>query len=74
MFIHGFKESGKRGSAAVIANAYATRDDHNLIILDWENEASGDYFINGVPNSVTVSAKQVISKDINFVCITFNSI
>lgn len=56
LFIHGFKESGKRGSAAVVAEAYATRNDHNVIILDWEHEASGNYFINAVPNSVTVGS------------------
>lgn len=58
LFIHGFKESGTKGSAAVIADAYVTRTDHNLIILDWEREASVSYYFYAVQNSVKVSEKK----------------
>lgn len=55
LFIHGYVESGTTDSSLVIADAYLTRSDHNLIVLDWHEEASGNYFIHAVPNAVKVS-------------------
>lgn len=52
--MHGYLESPESDSVRLIVNAYYTRNEHNLIVLDWSDAASGDYFINAVPNAITV--------------------
>lgn len=54
LYIHGFQESPESESVHLFVDAYNRRDEHNLIVLDWSDGASGDYLTNAVPNSVTV--------------------
>lgn len=54
LYIHGYLESPESDSVNTIVNAYYTRNEHNLIVLDWSDAAYGDYFIAAVPNSITV--------------------
>lgn len=54
-YIHGYNESPESDSVRLIVDAYNERDEHNLIVLDWSDAASGDYFSNAVPNAVSVN-------------------
>lgn len=54
LYIHGYLESTESDSVRSIVNAYHTRKEHNLIVLDWSDASSGDYFIYAVPNSISV--------------------
>lgn len=54
LYIHGYLESVESETVRLIVNAYQIRNEHNLIIVDWSDAASGDYFLNAVPNSMTV--------------------
>ncbi|CRL04727.1 CLUMA_CG017787, isoform A [Clunio marinus] len=52
IYIHGFIETMANESIKVIVDAYQTRGDHNIIILDWGELADGNYLLDAVPNSV----------------------
>lgn len=54
-YMHGYLESVGSDNVRLIVNAYHARKNHNLIVVDWSDAASGDYFINAVPNSITVA-------------------
>lgn len=55
LYMHGYLESPESDSVRLIVNAYHTRKEHNLIVLDWSDSVSGDYFISAVPNAITVT-------------------
>lgn len=57
LYIHGYKESAVGESVQSIVAAYNSRNDHNLIVLDWSEGASGEYFKNAVPNCASVNQK-----------------
>lgn len=54
LYIHGYRESAEDDTVQSIVAAYNSRNDHNLIVLDWSDGASGDYFKQAVPNCVSV--------------------
>lgn len=54
LYIHGYNENMGSDSIHRIVNAYLIRKEHNIIVLDWSDAASGNYFINAVPNALTV--------------------
>lgn len=54
LYMHGYAESMGSDSVHRIVNAYLLRKEHNIIALDWNDAASGNYFINAVPNAITV--------------------
>lgn len=62
LYIHGYLESAESDSVRLIVNAYHTRNEHNLIVLDWGDAAYGDYFITAVPNSIMVSSAVISIK------------
>lgn len=39
----------------MMIDAYGTRNDHNLIILNWQ-EAGGNYLEEAVPNAISASS------------------
>lgn len=42
-------------SVAIIVNAYLTRRDHNILVLDWSTFRQDDYFEFVIPNMKKVS-------------------
>lgn len=54
LYIHGHSEGSNHESVRVVVDAYLQRNDHNVLVLDWTELASGNYLIDSVPN-----AKQV---------------
>lgn len=54
LYLHGYAESMASDSVHRIVNAYILRKEHNIIILDWSDAASGNYFVSAVPNAITV--------------------
>lgn len=52
LFIHGMKESITIGSSPAIITAYGTRNDHNLIILNWSRIAGAGF--SGIPKLIKV--------------------
>lgn len=55
LYIHGYNENMGSDTIHRIVNAFLTRKEHNIIVLDWSDAASGNYFINAVPNALTVN-------------------
>lgn len=54
LYVHGYQESAQADSVQLIVAAYNSRNDHNLIVLDWSKGASGEYFKQAVPNCASV--------------------
>lgn len=64
LYIHGYLEHLECESIQVIVEAYLKRQDHNILVLDWAENASGSYLIEAVPRSqrlATYVAKSLIS-------------
>ncbi|CAO1383460.1 unnamed protein product [Diamesa tonsa] len=55
VYLHGFLETMEVESISVIANAYLTRNDHNILILDWGELADGSYLLEALPNALKLS-------------------
>lgn len=55
LYIHGYKQTLNADDIHAIVDAYNTRNEQNLIVYDWSQEAGGDYLINAIPNAVAVS-------------------
>lgn len=36
----------------VIVDAYQARDDHNLIMINWNELADGSYVLDAIPNAI----------------------
>lgn len=51
LYIHGYLENPEVESIHVIVDAYLTRDDCNIIILDWGLLADGNYMLDAVVNA-----------------------
>lgn len=58
LYIHGYRESAEADTVQSIVAAYNNRNDHNLIVLDWSDGASGEYFQHAVPNCASVKKKK----------------
>lgn len=58
LYIHGYRETVVSNSVQRIINAYLSRNDHNIIVLDWSHAASGNYFTSAVPNAMKVIEKK----------------
>lgn len=58
LYMHGYLESAESDSVRLIVNAFHARNEHNLIVLDWSDASYGDYFINAVPNAISVTNMQ----------------
>lgn len=52
LYIHGMFESVGIGSTPLIIEAYGTRNDHNLLVLNWGNIA--EQALVGVPELIEV--------------------
>ncbi|XP_063698362.1 phospholipase A1 isoform X2 [Culicoides brevitarsis] len=50
LYFHGFVEKMTDEHIYVIADAYQTRNDHNLIMVNWQEMADGSYLLDAVPN------------------------
>ncbi|CAD7079409.1 unnamed protein product [Hermetia illucens] len=48
IYIHGYLESPDVESVKVIVDAYLQRNDHNIIILDWTEDAAGSYLLSAI--------------------------
>lgn len=57
LYFHGFMETKEVESIQVIANAYLSRKDHNIIILDWGELADGSYLFDALPNAIKVKVQ-----------------
>lgn len=55
LYIHGYADESKHESVRAIVDAYLQRADHNVLVLDWSELASGNYLIDAVPNAKQVN-------------------
>lgn len=51
LYIHGYLENSEVESIHVIVDAYLSRDDYNIVILDWGELADGNYMLDAVVNA-----------------------
>ena len=54
LYLHGFLEKLEDENQHLIVDSYLKRNDHNVILLDWEVLASGNYVTDVVPNAIRV--------------------
>lgn len=50
LYLHGYVEAPSHQSVHVIVEAYQMRDDYNILVLDWNELADGNFFVDAVPN------------------------
>lgn len=55
LYIHGYKQLIDDDNIRTIVAAYQTRNDYNILVLDWISIANGDYLFNALPDTVAVS-------------------
>ncbi|KAG5669189.1 hypothetical protein PVAND_017083 [Polypedilum vanderplanki] len=55
LYLHGYSENMGSESIQLIVNSYLTRNDHNIIVLDWSKLAKGTYMTAAVPNAMKLS-------------------
>jgi len=51
-YFHGYVEKMTDEHIELIADAYQSRNDHNLIMVDWNDMAEGSYLLDALPNAV----------------------
>ncbi|CAD7079410.1 unnamed protein product [Hermetia illucens] len=51
MYMHGYTEGSEVQSVHVSIEAFLKRREHNIILLEWSELASGNYFVDAVPNA-----------------------
>lgn len=51
MYMHGYTEGSEVQSVHVSIEAFLKRGEHNIILLEWSELASGNYFVDAVPNA-----------------------
>lgn len=54
LYFHGFKEKLEDENQHLIVDSYLKRNDHNMLLVDWEQLAAGNYVINAIPNALRV--------------------
>lgn len=52
LYFHGYIEHMTDEHIEVIVDAYLTRGDHNLIMVDWNDMADGSYLLDALPNAI----------------------
>ncbi|CAH0773568.1 unnamed protein product [Bemisia tabaci] len=57
IYIHGFSEQGTGPSAMAIKNAYMSRGDFNVIVVDWNSLGAFPWYSHAVSNTRLVAAK-----------------
>lgn len=53
--MHGYKQTIDDDNIRTTVAAYQTRNDYNILVLDWISIANGDYLFNALPDTVAVS-------------------
>lgn len=57
LYIHGFTESYlSEESIMTVVNAYLQRNQHNILVLDYEQIAAGDYILQAFPKTIKVKS------------------
>ncbi|XP_037903884.1 phospholipase A1 member A-like isoform X2 [Hermetia illucens] len=59
IYIHGFLDSTKSKHNKLVVRAYQSREDHNLLAIDWSTGAKPDYFDNAITNMKKTGASVV---------------
>ncbi|KAL7028494.1 hypothetical protein ACKWTF_005864 [Chironomus riparius] len=55
LYLHGYKQHIDDDNIRTTVAAYQTRNDYNILVLDWISIANGDYMFNALPNLVPFS-------------------
>lgn len=55
IYIHGFLGKLSADDVKAVVAAYAARNDHNILVLDWHSQAVPGYFLHAVKNVYKVS-------------------
>lgn len=54
IYSFGFSESYLSADPQAIARAYLSRQNRNILVLDWSKYAVGNYFLDAIPNALEV--------------------
>ncbi|XP_037903034.1 lipase member I-like [Hermetia illucens] len=57
IYIHGFLGKLSADDVKAVVAAYAARNDHNILVLDWHSQAVPGYFLHAVKNVYKVGAQ-----------------
>lgn len=63
LYLHGYLEAPQNESIHLIVDSYLTRNDHNVIVLDYFELVDGNYVLSAVPNAIAVSCENKIRFD-----------
>jgi hypothetical protein len=53
--MHGYLQQIDDENIQTTVAAYQSRNDYNILVLDWTSIASGDYVFKALPDTVAVS-------------------
>ncbi|CAO1386647.1 unnamed protein product [Diamesa serratosioi] len=56
LYFHGFAEKLEDPNQHLIIDSYLIRNDHNVLLIDWELLGAGDYVGDAIPNAKKLSA------------------
>lgn len=56
LYCHGYTENYTVESTQVIVDAYLSRNDHNILVVQWSPYSAGSYNFQAVPNSIMLGA------------------
>ena len=54
LYFHGFLEKLEDENLHLIVDSYLTRNDHNVLLVDWSKLAAGNYVTDAIPNALRV--------------------
>lgn len=57
LYCHGYTENFTVESTQVVVDAYLSRNDHNILVVQWSAYSAGNYVFQAIPNSIKIGAK-----------------
>lgn len=60
LYIFGYIESLKAESVKTVVTAYQQKNQHNILVLDWEKIVARNYVFQTFPDTVQVCQKKYV--------------
>ncbi|CAO1411079.1 unnamed protein product [Diamesa hyperborea] len=57
VYCFGYTENYTDASTQLIVDAYLSRNDHNILVIQWSMYAANNYFFQAIPNTIQLGAK-----------------
>lgn len=71
IYAFGYTEKFTSQSTQMVVNSFISRDDHNILIVEWSEYSRGSYIFEAIPNSYKVG--EILGKVLlNMKALSFN--